>query len=194
MAHAFDAARIPFRVCVFCGASSGSDPRYAEAARALGEAIGAAGYGLVFGGGNIGLMGETARAARAAAAPELIGILPQFLKGLEPPMPEGEAVELTATLQARKRRMLDLADAFVLLPGGLGTLDEFFEVLTEAQLGIHSKPIVLIDLAGFYAPLRALIAHLVAHGFAKPAALGLCRFVPDVAAAMAALGAGAPQA
>lgn len=190
MSHPFETSKIPFRVCVFCGSSPGASPAYARAARALGEALGEAGYGLIFGGGNVGLMGETARAARSAGTPELIGILPNFLKGLEPPMPEGETVELTPTLQARKRRMLDLADAYVLLPGGFGTLDEFFEVLTEAQLGVHAKPIVLIDVDGYYAPLRALIEHVVAQGFARSASLSLCRFVPDVPAALVALAQG----
>jgi predicted Rossmann-fold nucleotide-binding protein len=116
-------------------------PPMPQAARELGTLLAANGFSLVFGGGNIGLMGEVARAARAGGAP-VIGILPAFLKHLEPPLKSAEELIITPDLQQRKARMLALADAFVILPGGLGTLDEYFEVLTSAQLHVLGKPIV----------------------------------------------------
>ena len=154
------------RICVFCGSSPGVDPAYAETARELGRLIGENSHALVFGGGNVGLMGEVARAARSAGAP-VIGVLPSFLRGLEPPLKSAEELIVTPDLQQRKARMLALADAFVILPGGLGTLDEYFEVITTTQLRVHAKPIVVIDVANYYAPLKALLDHVVEQGFAK---------------------------
>lgn len=171
---------------VFCGSSYGSDPAYEAAARELGALLGAAGMAMVFGGGDIGLMGEAARAVRKAGR-KVTGVLPQFLRHLEPPLINGEEVTITADLQERKRRMLADSDAFAVLPGGLGTLDEFFEVITSAQLGVFAKPIVVIDTDGFYAPLKALLEHVVRHGFAKRESLDLCRFVATPDAAIAAL-------
>ncbi len=153
-------------VCVFCGSSPGNDPVYAEAARRLGALLGENGYRLLFGGGGLGLMGEVARAARAADAP-VIGILPAFLRHLEPPLEFGEKIVITADLHQRKSRMVSLSDAFVLLPGGLGTFDEFFEVVTSAQLSVHEKPIVLINTRRYFAPLQSLLEHVVAQGFAR---------------------------
>lgn len=170
-------------VCVFCGSSLGGDPAYAEAARRLGTKIGEAGMEMVFGGGDVGLMGETARAARAAGR-KVTGILPEFLRHLEPPLVSGETVEITTDLQQRKARMLALSDAFVILPGGLGTLDEFFEVVTSVQLNVFNKPIVAVDTNGFYAPLRALLEHVVKAGFARTESLALCRFAATPEEAM----------
>ena len=178
-------ARTP-TICIFCGSSYGSDPAYAGAARQMGTLIGEAGMDMAFGGGDIGLMGETARAVRKAGR-KVTGILPEFLRHLEPPVIDGETVEIAADLQERKRRMLALADGFVILPGGLGTLDEFFEVVTSAQLHVFAKPIVVIDADGFYAPLKALLEHVVARGFAKPASLDLCRFVATPQEALTAI-------
>ncbi|HEY3636526.1 MAG TPA: TIGR00730 family Rossman fold protein, partial [Rhizomicrobium sp.] len=152
-------------ICVFCGSSPGNDPAYAEAARELGRLIGENGYRLVFGGGNVGLMGEVARATRAADGP-VIGILPSFLRGIEPPLKSAEELIVTPDLQQRKARMLALSDAFVILPGGLGTLDEYFEVVTTTQLRVHAKPIIVVDVANYYAPLKQLLDQVVAHGFA----------------------------
>src|ERR1700761_3282068 len=112
-------------ICVFCGSSLGSDPMFAEAARETGRLIAAHGYKMLFGGGGLGLMGETARSARDAGAP-VRGILPEFLRDLEPPLDHGERVEIVPDMGSRKRRMLALSDAFLILPGGIGTLDEFF--------------------------------------------------------------------
>jgi uncharacterized protein (TIGR00730 family) len=162
-------------VCVFCGSSPGSDARYAEAARELGKLIAAQGFGLIFGGGNIGLMGETARAVRDGGAP-VIGILPSFLRHLEPPLKSAEELIVVPDMFQRKDRMIALSDSFILLPGGLGTLDEFFEILTSAQLHVHTKPIIVVNTAGFYDPLRALLDHVIAQGFARPEVHALYRF------------------
>jgi hypothetical protein len=153
-------------ICVFCGSSPGVKPVYAETARELGRLIGAKGDTLVFGGGNVGLMGEVARATRAAGG-IVIGVLPSFLRGLEPPLKSAEELIVTPDLQLRKARMLALADAFVILPGGLGTLDEYFEVITTTQLRVHDKPIVVVDVENYYAPLKTLLDHVVEQGFAR---------------------------
>jgi uncharacterized protein (TIGR00730 family) len=153
-------------VCVFCGSSPGAKPVYAENARELGRLLGETGYRLVFGGGGVGLMGEVARAARDAGAP-VIGILPAFLRGLEPPLKSAEELIVTPDLQQRKARMLALADAFVILPGGLGTLDEYFEVITTTQLRVHAKPIIVVNVEAYFDPLKALLDRVVEQGFAR---------------------------
>lgn len=177
---------------VFCGSSAGDDPAFLAEAAALGRLMGAAGMDMVFGGGAIGLMGETARAMREMGRP-VHGVLPDFLRGLEPPMTNGETVEITADLQERKRRMLALADGFVILPGGLGTLDEFFEVITSVQLAVFAKPIVVLDTKNFYAPLKALLEHVARHGFVKAESLEACRFVATPQQAVEALQDGLKQ-
>ncbi len=173
-------------ICVFCGSSPGGNPAYAEAARRMGTLLGEAGFSLVFGAGNVGLMGETARAARDAGA-SVIGILPAFLRHLEPPLKSAEELIVTPDLQQRKARMLALARAFVILPGGLGTLDEYFEVVTSAQLGALGKPIVVVNTAGYYDPLKALLAHVVREGFAHADIERLQHFVATPEDAIARL-------
>ncbi|MGD0143231.1 MAG: TIGR00730 family Rossman fold protein [Rhizomicrobium sp.] len=173
-------------ICVFCGSAPGRNPRYAEAARQLGALLAANGFSLVFGGGNIGLMGEVARAIRAGGAP-VIGVLPAFLRHLEPPLKSAEELIITPDLQQRKGRMLALADAFVILPGGLGTLDEYFEVLTSAQLHALGKPIVLVNVAGYFDPLKALLDHVVREGFAQESLFDLQHIVAGPEEAIAAL-------
>ncbi|HEX4078284.1 MAG TPA: TIGR00730 family Rossman fold protein [Rhizomicrobium sp.] len=168
---------------MFCGSSPGINPAYAEAARRLGQAIGESGYTLVFGGGAVGLMGEVARAARDAGAP-IIGVLPAFLRGVEPPLKSAEELIITPDLQLRKTRMLALADAFVILPGGLGTFDEYFEVLTTTQLRVHAKPIIVIDVANYFGPLRELLDRVVAQGFARAEIASYHVFVATPAEAM----------
>lgn len=153
-------------VCVFCGSSPGAKPVYAETARRFGRLLGENGYRLVFGGGGVGLMGEVARAARAAGAP-VIGILPAFLRSLEPPLKSAEELIITPDLQQRKARMLALADAFVILPGGLGTLDEYFEVITTTQLRVHAKPIIVVNVEGYFDPLKALLDRVIEQEFAR---------------------------
>jgi uncharacterized protein (TIGR00730 family) len=154
-------------ICVFCGSSSGSEDAFAEGARETGRLIAEHGYAMVFGGGGLGLMGETARMARDGGS-AVTGILPNFLRHLEPPLDRGETVEIVSDMGTRKRRMLELGDAFVVLPGGIGTLDEFFEVIVETQLGQLHKPIVLVNLNGFYDPLIALLDHVAGYEFLRP--------------------------
>jgi uncharacterized protein (TIGR00730 family) len=173
-------------ICVFCGSSYGDNPAFAAAAKELGAAIAAHGHSLVFGGGNIGLMGEVARAARDGGA-SIKGILPASLRYLEPPLSSREETIIVPDLQSRKAQMMAAADAFVVLPGGLGTFDEYFEVLTSAQLGLSAKPLVLVDLDGFFAPLRALVAHAIRHGFAKAEVEALQLYVASPEAAIDAI-------
>jgi uncharacterized protein (TIGR00730 family) len=152
-------------ICVFCGSSQGDNPAFAQAARTLGALIAERGYGMVFGGGGFGLMGETARAARDAGAP-VVGVIPAFLRHLEPPMRSPDELIVVPDLFTRKAKMIALADGFIVLPGGIGTMDEFFEVVGGAQLGQHSKPIVVLNLDGYFAPLEALVDHIIQSGFA----------------------------
>ena len=173
-------------ICVFCGSSFGNNPVYAATAKRMGEVIARHGHALLFGGGNVGLMGEVARAAAAGGA-KVTGILPEFLKNLEPPLPTLEDVVITPDLQRRKAKMLAESDAFVVLPGGLGTLDEYFEVLTSAQLRVLAKPIIVVDVDGYYAPLRNLVKHVADHGFAMRNIESLQKFVHSADEAIEAL-------
>jgi uncharacterized protein (TIGR00730 family) len=159
-------------ICVFCGASFGNSPRFREAAEALGAGIAAKGYSLVFGGGGLGLMGAVAKAVQAGGA-EVQGIIPAFLQNLEPPVSAEEKLIVTPHIQERKALMLQLSDAFVVLPGGLGTFDEFFEVATEAQLGVHQKPIIVVNVNGYYNTLDTMLRSIVETGFAKDTILKL---------------------
>jgi uncharacterized protein (TIGR00730 family) len=178
-------------VCVYCGSSVGNDRRYREAAKKLGALLAGRGITLVYGGGGIGLMGAMARACQEAGG-EVIGIIPHFLKQAEKGMGGLIRLEVVDSMHVRKERMFALADAFIVLPGGLGTLDETFEILTWRLLGLHDKPIVIIDLDGYWRPLAELIAHAMERGFARPTTPGLFRMVPSVEAALAAL-AEAPE-
>lgn len=152
------------RVCVFAGSNPGARPEYAAAARDLGAALAARGIGLVYGGGGIGLMGAAAEAALAGGG-EVIGVIPRPLMSAELTHARLTALHVVETMHQRKALMADLADGFAVLPGGLGTFDELFEMLTWSQLGIHAKPVALLDVAGYYAPLRVLVGHAVAEGF-----------------------------
>jgi uncharacterized protein (TIGR00730 family) len=158
-------------VCVFCGAREGVDPAYAAAATATGQALAEAGFRLIYGAGDIGLMGAVARAAEAAGGVTL-GVIPEHLVARERNRRDFSGSVVTETMHERKKVMFMNADAIVTLPGGLGSLDEFMEVLTWRQLGLHAKPILLLDVAGYWGPLRALLDHVVAQGFAEPAILG----------------------
>jgi uncharacterized protein (TIGR00730 family) len=162
------------RVCVFCGSSVGGRPEYAEAARRLGELIAGAGLGLVYGGGNIGLMGVLADAALRAGG-EVIGVIPAALQAKELAHTGLSELFVVATMHERKAKMADLSDAFAALPGGYGTLDELFEILTWQQLGIHAKPVGLLDVAGFFAPLLATLDQMTAERFVKPRHRALLR-------------------
>jgi uncharacterized protein (TIGR00730 family) len=152
------------RICVFCGSSVGADPRYVEAARATGAYLARQGLGIVYGGGHVGLMGALADAALAAGG-EVIGVIPHALVARELAHPGLTALHVVATMHERKARMNALADAFLVLPGGLGTLEELFEVWSWAQLGAHTKPCGLLDVAGYWQPLLALVDHLQQQGF-----------------------------
>ncbi len=156
------------RVCVYCGSSPGGRPVYRDVARALGRALARRGWGLVYGGGGIGLMGTVAETV-AAAGGEVIGVIPHALVAREGVAANGLGeLRVVDTMHARKAMMAELSDAFVAMPGGLGTLEELFETLTWAQLGIHGKPCALLDAGGYYRPLVALLDHSVAEGFVRP--------------------------
>jgi hypothetical protein len=154
-------------ICVFCGSSSGNNEVYGEAARETGRLIAAHGYTMVFGGGGLGLMGEAARAARDGGA-KVVGILPAFLRHLEPPLDRGEIVEIVPDMYQRKARMIALSDAFLILPGGIGTLDEFFEVIVGKQLGQIHRPIVVLNMMGYFDPLLALLDRTAGAEFVQP--------------------------
>src|SRR5579872_584843 len=170
-------------ICVFCGASFGNDPKFRDAAEKMGAGIAAAGYSLVFGGGGNGLMGVVARAAQAGGA-GVQGIIPAFLQDLEPPISAEEKLIVTPHIQERKALMLQMSDAFVVLPGGLGTFDEFFEVATEAQLGVHAKPIIVVNVSGYFDGLDALLHATVKKGFAKEKILKLYYLADGAEAAL----------
>jgi len=168
------------RVCVFCGASSGRLAAYAEAARAFGEEVAARGLGLVFGGGRVGLMGAVADGALAGGA-EVIGVIPQSLVERELAH-SGVSLEVVDSLHERKARMAALADAFVALPGGFGTLDELLEQLTWSQLGLHDRPIGLLDVEAYWRPLIALARHATEEGFVRESDLAAIAVADDAAA------------
>ena len=153
-------------VCVFCGASPGARPIYREAAENLGRSLAERGLTLVYGGGAVGLMGVVADAALAAGG-EVIGIIPQSLERAEIGHKGLTRLEVVDGMHARKARMAELADAFISLPGGLGTLEEMFEVWTWGQLGYHAKPLGLLEVDGFYARLTDFLDHLVAERFVR---------------------------
>ena len=155
-------------VCVFCGSSSGRRPAYARAARQLGAAIAEREMGLVYGGGSIGLMGVLADAALAAGA-EVVGVIPRALARREIAHHGLTRLEVVPSMHARKARMAKLSDAFVAMPGGIGTMEELFEVLTWGYLGIHAKPTGLLDVGGYWQPLIRLLDHAVEEGFLRPA-------------------------
>jgi len=154
-------------VCVYCGSAPGDDPRYRAAAEQLGTALAHSGLGLVYGGGNNGLMGITARAVLQAGG-HVTGIIPDFLKGRELMLREAQDLVVVPDMHTRKRIMFERADAFVALPGGVGTLEELVEQLTWVQLGRHRKPVLLADVGGFWRPLLSLFAHMRDAGFIRP--------------------------
>ncbi|MGE5538956.1 MAG: TIGR00730 family Rossman fold protein [Gemmatimonas sp.] len=175
-------------VCVYCGASVGNDPRFAEGARRLGTLLARQGITLVFGGGRVGLMGAVADAALAAGG-RVVGVIPTSLKTVELAHPGCSELIVTASMHERKERMFQLSDGFIALPGGIGTLEETIEVITWRQLRFHDKPIVIIDDGGYWQPLRALFDATVAAGFAHGDLGGLFRFVPSPEDAVASLAA-----
>ena len=155
------------RLAVFCGSSAGRDPAYRDLAERLGRTLAERGIGIVYGGGSVGLMGALADAAMAAGG-EVVGVIPQSLVDREIGHPGLSDLRVVGSMHERKALMAELADAFVALPGGIGTLEELFEVWTWAQLGLHGKPCGLLDTDGFYASLVGFLDHLVATGFVRP--------------------------
>ncbi len=156
------------RICVFCGSSSGARPSYAEAAISVARCLAAGKIGLVYGGGNIGLMGTLADAALEAGG-EVIGVIPRALAAKELSHARLSDLHVVGSMHERKARMAGLSDAFLALPGGYGTLEEFCEVLTWAQLGLHRKPCGLLNVEGYFDHLLMLFDHAVAEQFVKPA-------------------------
>lgn len=154
-------------VCVYCGSSTGDDPVYTRAAEALGAALAREGMDLVFGGGSCGLMGAVARATLAQGG-KVTGIIPSFLDEREVALSSVTELEVVPDMHTRKRLMFEKSDAFVALPGGIGTLEELTEQLTWIQLGRHSKPLVIADIGGFWKPLLSLFAHMHNAGFIRP--------------------------
>jgi uncharacterized protein (TIGR00730 family) len=174
------------RVCVFCGSSPGVKQEYRAEAVALGRLLGEAGLGLVYGGAQVGLMGMLADTALANGS-EVIGVIPRSLAGIEVAHQHLSKLVLVETMHERKALMAQEADAFVALPGGFGTLDEFFEILTWAQLEIHTKPCVLVNTAGYYDHLLGFLQVAIDEGFLKPKNKALIHVVGDAAEAVACI-------
>lgn len=156
-----------WRLCVFCGSSSGARPAYVQVARSLGRLMVQQGIGLVFGGGGVGLMGAVADGVLEAGG-EVIGVIPHGLVAREAAHRGVADLRVVNTMHERKALMASLADGFLALPGGFGTLEELFEIITWLQLGIHAKPVALLDVEGFFEPLWRHVERSVAEGFVKP--------------------------
>ncbi|CUH39048.1 LOG family protein ORF6 in fasciation locus [Jannaschia seosinensis] len=170
-------------ICVYCGSRDGNDPRYTALAETLGAGIAKRGWRLVYGAGDVGLMGRVARAVQTGGG-DTFGVIPTHLMSLEVGKRDLTSFVVTETMHERKKVMFMNADAVIVLPGGAGTLDEFFEVLTWRQLGLHSKPIVLLDAGEFWAPLQALLSHVVESGFADSSLLSYVKAASNPEAAL----------
>lgn len=158
----------PFRrLAVFCGSAPGADPAFVHAAAGAGRSLAERGIGVVYGGGQVGLMGKVADAALDAGG-EVIGVIPERLQRLELSHPGLTRLEVVADMHVRKARMAELSDGFLTLPGGWGTWEELFEAVTWSQLGYHRKPVGVLDVAGYYEPVRALMARSLEEGFVRP--------------------------
>ncbi len=181
------------RVCVFCGSSKGSDPAYADAARALATELVRRGMGIVYGGGSIGLMGVLADTALAGGG-EVIGVIPRPLASKELAHTGLTEMKVVGSMHERKATMNALADGFVILPGGLGTLEETFEVLTWAQLGIHRKPIGVLNAGGYYDALLRLLTQAMREGFMPRESVALLTFGDTAAELLDAMAAWEPPA
>ncbi len=179
-------------VAVFCGSRFGADPAYAAAARATGEGLARAGIRLIYGGGKVGLMGVLADAAIAAGG-AVSGVIPDFLSTREVMHEQVADLTITDSMHSRKQRMFAEADAFLVLPGGLGTFDETMEIITWRQLRLHDKPIVIADIAGWAQALLAALDRAVEDGFADASAHALFSVVPSVEAALAQFTLAAPR-
>lgn len=166
-------------VCVFCGSRSGANPVYEREATALGQWIAQQGWRLVYGAGDVGLMGAVARAAQAEGG-DTFGVIPEHLVRWEVGKTDLTRYVVTETMHERKKVMFKNSDAIVVLPGGAGSLDEFFEVLTWRQLGLHDKPLVLYNAQGYWTPLTALVDHVIAEGFADDTLRGFITVCDDL--------------
>jgi uncharacterized protein (TIGR00730 family) len=188
------AAPRPIRnICVYCGSNPGRNPAYVEAARGLGRLMAERGIGLVYGGGGLGLMGEIARAVLAGGG-RVTGIIPTFLSEREHMLRDVTELLVVGDMHERKRLMFERSDAFVALPGGIGTLEELVEQLTWAQLGRHRKPIVLLNVDGFWAPFVALLDHLRREAFIRDSMDVRCDVAADPEAVLEAVRSGAEPA
>jgi len=176
----------PASVCVYCGSRFGADPAYRAAATALGAALAEEGWQLVYGAGDVGLMGAVANAAQAAGG-DTFGVIPVHLLHHEVGKRDLTSFVVTETMHERKKVMFMNAHAIVLLPGGAGSLDELFEALTWRQLGLHEKPVFLLNVNGYWDPLLALVDHVIAQGFADQSLRGYLTVVDDVDALRASL-------
>lgn len=166
-------------VCVFCGSREGAKPDYMSAATALGDALAEAGLRLVYGAGDVGLMGAVARAAQQSGG-ETFGVIPGHLVDMEVGKRDLTSYIVTETMHERKKVMFMNSDVIVMLPGGAGSLDEFFEVLTWRQLGLHQKPLFLLNIDGYWTPLVALVDHVISQGFADESLHGFFKIVDDI--------------
>ena len=169
------------RICVFCGSSPGGRPEYVQAARQLGEALVQRGLGLVYGGARIGLMGSIAETVLEKGG-DVIGVMPQGLVEKEVALTELADLRVVSTMHERKALMADLSDGFIALPGGLGTVEEFFEVVTWAQLGIHEKPCGLLNTAGYFDGLMTFLGHSVEEQFVEHCHLGMIQTADEAEA------------
>lgn len=166
-------------LCVFCGSSAGTDPRYREAATRLGAGLAAAQVRLVYGGGHLGLMGALAEAVMGGGG-EVVGIIPEHLTRIEKAYLDITELHVVDSMHTRKRKMFDLADAFAVLPGGMGTMDETFEILTWKQLRLHNKPIVIVNQHDYWRPWLDLAGSIIGNGFAHAETGRLYHVVDDV--------------
>jgi len=173
-------------LCVFCGSRFGNDPAYEQAARELGAVMADKGIRLIYGGGGIGLMGVVANAVVENGG-EVIGVIPKFLNEMEVGKQDVTKLIITNNMHERKNKMFELSDGFISLPGGLGTLDETFEIMTWKQLKIHSKPVIILDVAGYWSELSALINGLILKGFANQRIKGMYQVVNNTAEVFVAL-------
>ncbi|MEM9415621.1 MAG: TIGR00730 family Rossman fold protein [Planctomycetota bacterium] len=174
-------------ICVYCSSSDNIDPAYRGPAKRLGQLIAEQGDQLVYGGGSVGLMGDIARAIHEHGG-KVVGVIPESLTQAEVAYHNADELIITKTMRERKQIMDDKADAFIVLPGGFGTLEELAEILVLKILGYTDRPLIVVNPDGFYDPLVTLFQHFVDHGFAKPKHLELVRFVDDVDAVYGVIG------
>ena len=183
------------RICVYCGSRPGVDPAYMEAGRMLGEAIADAGYGLVYGGGTKGIMGAVANGVLSRSG-HVLGIIPEFLVDMEATRDQLEALDelvITPDMHVRKHKMFERADAFVALPGGIGTLEEIVEIMTWAQLGRHTKPMIFGNIKGFWNPMIELLDHMMAQGFLHTSHQVRPQLIENIGDVVPAIEAGWPE-